>query len=87
MACTSTTVSITCATCGTNFDATLDSDGTVDACYGSVMTAHNDHLVDDATGVGQHLDDDVPDDHTAVVYAECEDCCPTCSDPDSTHEQ
>lgn len=74
-----TPITAGCASCGSDIDTEIDSDGNVDACFGNTIIADEDLVVDDAEGVGEHLDQTIPEGHIAIVYAECPNCCPSCS--------
>jgi len=77
-----TSITTGCASCGTDIEAEIDEDGTVDACFGNTIVADEELVLDDAEGVGKHLDQSIPEKHIAIVYAECPDCCPNCSSPE-----
>lgn len=74
-----TSITPGCASCGNEIETEIDEDGNVDACFGNTIIADADLVIDGADGVGEHLKRTVPEGHIAIVYAECPDCCPSCS--------
>lgn len=73
-------ITVACADCGNPVDAVITDDKMIEAgCYTNVITVDDDDVTNDSIIVEQFVDMELPDDKTAVVYTECESCCPECS--------
>lgn len=73
------TVTPNCATCGNPFETIFHADGTVEACFGHIITADTDQIRDNAPRFDELLDEEIDTGTGAVIYAECPDCCPKCN--------
>lgn len=75
-----TEVTVQCATCAGDVDVLVHSDGRVEnAHYGNILVAEESRLVEGATPVDDILNQPVEEGQHAVVFTECEECCPQCS--------
>lgn len=71
---------VDCNDCGADVDIEIGPKGVISGGhFATVLTAEGRFVEDDADLVDEYIDPEkLPDEHSAIVYTLCDDCCDQC---------